>query len=129
MTDTQPEALRFADSLEHRVPSIKCLELAATEIRRLHDENDTLKKCLFQMQNAAIELVKPEQEPVAWVDKNGIPSTYKSKLYTIPLYTAPPKRKWVGLTWDDMPEEYAGDRSFLDGAKWAEAKLKGKNDG
>jgi hypothetical protein len=34
---------------------------------------------------------------------------------------------WVGLHWDDMPEEYAGDKSFLDGAKWAEAKLKGKN--
>ena len=36
---------------------------AAAELRRLHEENETLKKCLFQMQNAAIELAKPEQEP------------------------------------------------------------------
>lgn len=39
-----------------------------------------------------IELVdplpaQPEQEPVAWMDKNGVPSTYKSELYSIPLYT------------------------------------------
>ncbi len=35
------------------------------------DETETLKKCLFQMQNAAIELAKPEQEPVAWCSLNG----------------------------------------------------------
>jgi len=43
---------------------------AAAELRRLHEENETLKKCLFQMQNAAIELAKPEQEPVAWAAKS-----------------------------------------------------------
>jgi uncharacterized coiled-coil protein SlyX len=32
------------------------------EVERLHEENKTLKKCLFQMQNAAIELAKPEQK-------------------------------------------------------------------
>ena len=32
-------------------------------------------------------LAQPEQEPVAWMDKNGVPSTYKSELYSIPLYT------------------------------------------
>ena len=41
----------------------------------------------------------------------------------------PPKREWVGLTLDDMPETYAGDKSFLNIAKWAEAKLKEKNSG
>jgi len=40
-----------------------------------------------------------------------------------------PRKEWVGLHLDDMPEEYAGDRSFLDGAKWAEARLKEKNGG
>ena len=38
-------------------------------------------------------------------------------------------KSWVGLHWDDMPEEYAGNRSFLEAAKWAEAKLKEKNGG
>lgn len=39
------------------------------------------------------------------------------------------KKPWVGLSWEDMPEEYAGNSSFLSGARWAEAKLKGKNNG
>ena len=36
-------------------------------------------------------------------------------------------KPWVGLTWEDMPEEYAGDSSFLSGARWAETKLKERN--
>ena len=27
--------------------------------------------------------------PVAWMDKNGVPSSVQSELYNIPLYTAP----------------------------------------
>ena len=38
-----------------------------------------------------------------------------------------PKREWVGLNWDDLPEIYVGDTAFLHGAKWAEVKLKEKN--
>ena len=41
--------------------------------------------------------------------------------------TPQPKREWVGLNWDDLPEIYVGDTAFLHGAKWAEAKLKEKN--
>jgi len=37
------------------------------------------------------------------------------------------KKPWVGLTWKDMPEEYAGDSNFLSGARWAEARLKELN--
>ncbi len=36
-------------------------------------------------------------------------------------------KPWVGLTWEDMPEKYAGDSSFLSGARWAEAGLKERN--
>ena len=36
---------------------------------------------------------------------------------------------WVGLTWDDLPETAVGDVGFMQGAKWAEAKLKEKNHG
>jgi hypothetical protein len=44
------------------------------------------------------------------------------------FFTAPPlKREWVGLHLDDIPETYAGDKSFLNIARWAEAKLKEKN--
>ena len=36
-------------------------------------------------------------------------------------------KPWQGLTWEDMPEEYAGDSSFLSGARWAETRLKERN--
>ena len=47
-----------------------------------------------------------------------------------PLYTAPQKKEWVGLTKEDMPD---GDNPMFDtdefyaGMVWAEAKLKEKN--
>ena len=61
---------------------------------RMQEEIDELRQALAQ----------PEQEPVAWLDAE------MSQAYTIdelpdasgtgflPLYTAPPKREWVGLT-------------------------------
>ena len=42
------------------------------------------------------------------------------------LETTPAQRKWVGLTDPDFAREPNDDR-FLEGAFWAEAKLKGKN--
>jgi len=39
----RPEALRLADILQHRLPSVECLERAATELRRLHGENERLR--------------------------------------------------------------------------------------
>ena len=37
------------------------------------------------------------------------------------------EKSWIGLNWDDLPEDYVGDKAFLQGAKWAEAKLREKN--
>ena len=75
-------------------------------------------------------LAQPEQEPVGWFAKSwqGVYVELMPEAEdAIPFYTAPPKREWVGLHLDDMPESYAGDKSFLTIAKWAEAKLKEKN--
>jgi hypothetical protein len=47
--NTQFTALRLADILEHRIPSIKCLEVAATELRRLHEVNQELVKALKRL--------------------------------------------------------------------------------
>jgi len=41
--------------------------------------------------------------------------------------TTPPYRKWVGLTDEDMQELRTHIFDFIDGARWAEAKLKEKN--
>jgi hypothetical protein len=37
------------------------------------------------------------------------------------------QKQWAGLNWDDIPEIYVGDMTFLHGAKWADAELKKKN--
>ena len=95
-------------------------------------------------------LAQPEQEPVAWVECAVIPwlqskdtNVYAmTKLHRIPnehydtpLYTAPPKREWVGMT-DEEGAEIWGDAHDLDWkrtvtpkeiVKRIEAKLKEKN--
>ena len=43
-----PEALRLADILQHRIPSIKCLEDAAAELRRLHEAHEWQHKMAGQ---------------------------------------------------------------------------------
>ena len=95
--------------------------------------------------NPCCEQAQPEQEPVAkhvcnlWI--NPETSFYEVDRCThpinevFPVYTAPPKREWVGLT-DDEIDTYAQQHSFsLDKApEWftevcrdIEAKLKEKN--
>ena len=79
--------------------------------------------------NAALEPAPPsKQEPVAWEKSYDIVCALLRQAHDILATTQYPiKRPWVGLHWDNLPEIYAGDRSFLEGAKWAEAKLKEKN--
>ena len=72
-------------------------------------------------------LAQPEQEPVAWV-YNGIlhefdPSEFATSEVK-PLYTAPPKREWVGLEDEDVATV---KNEFNRGALWAEQVLKEKN--
>ena len=77
-------------------------------------------------------LAQPEQEPVAWV-YNGIlhefdPSEFATSEVK-PLYTAPPKREWVGVTYDEVYEFVCTTDSYINLARAIEAKLKEKNGG
>jgi hypothetical protein len=81
------------------------------------------------------ETVKSEHEPVAWMyewngtthftttDQSFVEKAHPHFNKSTPLYTAPPKREWVGLT-DEEKEQATG---------WSvehiEAKLKEKNNG
>ena len=70
------------------------------------------------------------QKPVAYADEriHGWPDCFVMEPdppHTVPLYTAP--RQWVGLTFDELPDHEFGNRDFILGARWAEAKLKEKN--
>jgi hypothetical protein len=86
-------------------------------------------------------LAQPAQEPVAWavhgcskmwrgefaeIDAKAEAKRIGGTCIAYALYTAPPKREWVGLTDKDgcaMPQ------AWWDGALWAEVKLKEKNNG
>lgn len=69
--NTQSEALRLADQLrdvssEFKTPSHErgVCNGAIEELRRLHEENTSLNRCLFQMQEAAKNLEQQLGEAV-----------------------------------------------------------------
>jgi hypothetical protein len=82
-----------------------------------------------------------KQEPVAWASENVIPlrpgkdnhpcilTGFKCEANTIPLYTHPSKREFVGLTDDEMlmiyGQQHKGKKYNL--GRMVEAKLKEKN--
>ena len=52
-------------------------------------------------------LAQPAQDPVAWMHPSGgvlqrLSTGLERDTYTIPLYTTPPQRPWVGLTDEDF---------------------------
>ena len=89
-------------------------------------------------------LKQQEQEPVAWMitTKDGRhfifrmnkPATSDGETLT-PLYTAPPRREWQGLTEEDMEDllplysDPSANTEMLEFAAAIEAKLKEKNHG
>ncbi len=87
------------------------------------------------IRDALAEQPAQQQEPVAWmyVNKDGeceqieFGEAFDDPSVTL-LYTAPPKREWVGLTDDEeieLDEKYGGDfNAYIDAR---DAKLKEKN--
>ena len=70
-----------------------------------------------------------EQEPVAYMDSEGhlYNSTTHPERYA-PLYTAPPKKEWVGLTKNEVETwELPVSPTVYEFAQFVEAKLKEKN--
>lgn len=50
-----------------------------------------------------------------------------NEVLELPNFTESPQRTWVGLTWNDVPDEWVGKVAFMEGAKWADKQLKEKN--
>ena len=80
------------------------------------------------------------QEPVAWMWKDmrgqDVVSLFEPRLNSIPLYTTPPKRPWVGLMDGEVTEGLCRTRyalqtatAWVDGVEWAAKQLKEKNNG
>lgn len=95
------------------------------------------KECEAEVKRLRALLAKSNQEPVAWmyVNKDGeceqieYGEAFGDPSVT-PLYTAPPKREWVGLTYDEAYELFVDYDIYSIGLlKATEAKLKEKNNG
>ena len=57
------------------------------------------------------QALETEQEPVAWISEGGDVSRSKRYMDEMgfkcnPLYTAPPKKQWVGLTLNEAEDFY-----------------------
>ena len=82
-------------------------------------------------------LTVAEQKPVAWTTMpeaedwcfvaSSKDPTGKLEGKWFPLYTAPPRREWIGLTDADFEKEKFVDYNFMAGASFAEVKLREKN--
>lgn len=76
-------------------------------------------------------LEQPEQEPVAYVGEVSegaeLMLDKPNGWEAIPLYTAPPKRQWVGLTDEELAESLDINLGEYDLCLEIEAKLKEKN--
>ena len=114
----------------------KVMKMALEALERCGSENYVIEREAIAALRQA--LAQPEQEPVAWIEnvrldwltKHGdkpdmytLVTKYKSG-YDVPLYTAPPKREWVGLTDEEKQFFKAMGFSYID---IVEAKLKEKN--
>ena len=104
LEDASAEMLMETGDKNYYVEAIAVLRQA------LVDADDT-------SQERVDEIVKDEHEPVAWANSFDLQNfdmkvrTGPDLHHTVPLYTAPPKREWVGLTdeqiiglWQDTKE-------------------------
>ena len=92
------------------------------------------------------QALETEQEPVAWITNGGKGELwwYQSSKFDeegnligynpddVPLYTAPPKKQWVGLTLKEILInrhliDWTSERSYLEFAREIERALKEKN--
>jgi len=104
-----------------------------------HEENKRHNKKIldkFYEENAHLYKAQPEPEPVFWATNalahEWVVTKEKVANDSIPLYTAPPQREWVGLTdeeYEAMAEKYVTNCYFdtLTYARAVETKLKEKN--
>lgn len=107
----------------------EALLVALNALQAIDDEHPypIAKHAIVQISRV---LTQPEQEPVAWMSQGGDVSRSKKHFEemgfnsVIPLYTAPPKREWVGLDENDF--EYQPPQTVLT-MKFAEAILREKN--
>ena len=123
LEDASAEMLMETGDKNYYVEAIAVLRQA------LVDADDT-------SQERVDEIVKDEHEPVAWANSYDLQNfdmkvrTSPDLNHTVPLYTAPTKREWVGLTEEEISAvDWKTNETLHDYARAIEAKLKEKNHG
>ena len=135
------EALEYISSHYMSLPKIGCMALAAIEealAEQTYPDN-FIHALMYDVAKRDSE-AQPEQEPVAWITKNGKgwlrwhrPEDSEKNKDSIPLYTSPPASKpWVGLSTIELDEIDApirerGHAAISEIYRAIEAKLKEKN--
>jgi hypothetical protein len=121
---TQSVELRLADDLEKHVGGNIAFRSAA-ELRRLHEENTALRQAIEQAE---------KQEPVAWIYEGNLhifnPTDWAIEPESVqPLYTAPPRKEWVGLTDEEIAQTVGSpiDEVYLADFHRVIEKLRSKN--
>jgi len=70
-------------------------------------------------------------QPVAWwnptTDNASTDPYYRNSKECKPLYAAPPRKKWVGLTEKEIFEADNAGQGLIEFARAIETKLKGRN--
>ena len=131
--------------------SREAMQMALEALVQL-DGIDTETECVTidvdDVITALRQALDTEQEPVAWrtfdgeggydyrsyemnetYDKEWAERNPNHKGWVEPLYTAPPKREWVGLTAYEIQEIHSGNQHWGNFACAIEAKLREKNHG
>ena len=75
----------------------------------MSDSYDDYEAKIQLAEHAWEQALETEQEPVAWISEGGDVSRSKRYMDEMgfkcnPLYTAPPKKEWVGLTDEEASE-------------------------
>jgi hypothetical protein len=102
--------------------ALDALYVATTPLAR--DRQEVLRA----QQALRDRLAQPEPEPVAWHEPGAYGNVTTHKDWALangwePLYAAPPKREWVGLTYEEIMEMTCHEGLI----RYFEAKLKEKN--
>ncbi len=113
--------------------AIEVLEDASAEMLTETGDENYYGEAIAALRQA----LETEQEPVAWANSFDLQNfdmkvrTGPDLHHTAPLYTAPPKREWVGLTDEEiaqgLKESWVTEQAWQSAVWWAEAKLKEKN--
>ena len=130
MTGYQSKRAAAQDKVTHMTQEALKLALEALKEAQTNDDGmekwDRNKKAITAINQA---LAQPEQKPVAWMSDRdvGFKKSEFGATPTVPLYTTPPQRPWVGLT----AEEAAKCWTTTATQTWKnfEAALKEKNNG